>query len=352
MKYSVVIPAHNSRATLERCIRCILGSRFDEPYELIVVDDASRDDTPDIAGRLGAKVIRNQECRGPAFARNLGAKFAEGGILIFIDSDVLIFEDTLQKIDDFFRAEKDFSALSCNFDPACEMKDPVSRYKHFYTGYCFLNQPREVCWAFSATLAVRKDAFEKAGGFDEGARVLEDELFGRKLSRKGYRIAFGRRVWVRHVRYYSFFDFLREEVRRSRAFAGIKAADFLNGTKHKKDNVAASVKFSLILFPFLLAGVFYAPRNFLFGALMLAVFCAGNAGFFSACKKQFGAKFMFQAFFILLLDCLLCWIGIFGALWELLPGNAKGREARGLVCPEDGRSVNEKPDMALSEGPA
>jgi len=228
MKYSIIIPAHNSRSTIERCINSILESKFNERYELIVVDDASWDDTPTIAERLGAKVIRNKECRGPGFARNIGARFAEGSILVFVDSDILISDDTLQKIDNFFRDENGFAVISCNFNPRCEMNDSISRYKHLYMWYRFLNQPKEVFWTFSSTVAVKKDAFQRVRGFSEKILVLEDELFGREISKNGYRIAFGEQILVRHVHKYSFLDFIKEEIRRSRALIVIKYNDFFN----------------------------------------------------------------------------------------------------------------------------
>ena len=320
MKYSIIIPAHDSQATLERCLRSILGSRFSEPYELIVVDDASRDDTPGIAARLGAKVLRSPSCRGPGFARNLGAKAAEGGVLVFIDSDVLLSEDTLQKIDDFFRVEKDFSVLSCNFDPACEMTDPISRYKHLYVGQCYSDQPKEVYWVFASTVAVKKDVFQSAGGFGEKTWVLEDELFGRKLSKKGYRLAFGEQIRVNHVRQYSFFEFLRGEIRRSRVFTVIKFADFFNGIKHSKDTVAPNIRYSLGLFPFLIVSGFLVQRNFLFTAALIVMFYAGNYNFLMICKKQFGIKFMLQATFLIPLDCLFCWSGIVVGSFDFLGG--------------------------------
>lgn len=320
MKYSIIIPAHNSRSTLERCIKSIIESRFNEPIELMVVDDASSDDTPAIAKRLGAKVISNKECKGPGFARNLGAKFAEGSILLFIDSDILLCEDTLQKIDNFFREKNDFAAISCNFDPKCEMSDPISRYKHLYICYSFLNQSPEVLWTFTSCLAIQKDIFQRVGGFNEKILVLEDELLGREISKNGFRIYFAEKILVKHLRKYSIFDFFKEEIRRSRALILIRYFDFFKRIKHQQDNVAKNIQYSIFLFPFFVTSIFLVKVNPLLLILSVMIYYLINYNFLIYCKKQFGLKFMLQAALIIPGDCLLCWCGIIAGSFDLLGG--------------------------------
>src|SRR3989344_5737696 len=83
---SVIIPAFNSAATIKACIDALRSQDFPAGAEIIVADDGSADDTAAIAKKAGAKVV-SQGNAGPAKARNLGAKNANGEILLFTDAD-------------------------------------------------------------------------------------------------------------------------------------------------------------------------------------------------------------------------------------------------------------------------
>lgn len=87
---SVVLPTRNRPVWLERAARSVLDQRTVE-LELVIVDDASSDCTPEIAGRLAAdrrvRVLRNEEPLGPGGSRNRGMAAARGDLLGFCDDD-------------------------------------------------------------------------------------------------------------------------------------------------------------------------------------------------------------------------------------------------------------------------
>src|SRR5947199_847836 len=88
---SFIIPAHNEEFELSSTLAAIhaAASSAAQPYEIIVVDDASTDATSEIAARAGAKVIRINR-RQIAAARNAGARAAQGEYLFFVDADTRI----------------------------------------------------------------------------------------------------------------------------------------------------------------------------------------------------------------------------------------------------------------------
>jgi glycosyltransferase involved in cell wall biosynthesis len=88
---SFIVPAYNEEHELSCTLAAIhdAASGASGPYEIIVVDDASTDATPEIASRAGARVVRIDR-RQIAAARNAGGRAAQGEYLFFIDADTRI----------------------------------------------------------------------------------------------------------------------------------------------------------------------------------------------------------------------------------------------------------------------
>ncbi len=88
---SFIVPAHNEEFELSSTLAAIqaASSNAAQPYEIIVVDDASTDATPEIAAQVGAKVVPINR-RQIAAARNAGARAAQGEYLFFVDADTRI----------------------------------------------------------------------------------------------------------------------------------------------------------------------------------------------------------------------------------------------------------------------
>lgn len=96
---SVIIPAYNADRTIRRCIQSVLDQTYTE-WEMIIVDDGSKDDTLDICQSYDDSRIRvlHKENGGVSSARNHGLKFAQGDYIAFIDSDDFIEADYLEHL--------------------------------------------------------------------------------------------------------------------------------------------------------------------------------------------------------------------------------------------------------------
>src|SRR5579871_6631050 len=94
---SIIIPVYNGAPYLAMCLQGVRDLR-PAPLECIVVDDGSTDGSLQIAAAAGVTVISIPERRGPAYARNLGARRARGGILLFLDADVVPPRDALARV--------------------------------------------------------------------------------------------------------------------------------------------------------------------------------------------------------------------------------------------------------------
>jgi glycosyltransferase involved in cell wall biosynthesis len=180
---SFVIPAHNEEALIGATLHSITEAAAQtigttEPYEIVVVDDASTDRTAEIARTAGARVVA-ANVRQIAAARNTGARAARGDRLVFVDADTLLPAATLRAA---LRA-LDGGAVGggAGFEgdpgPLPLWGPPVLAIVAWIM--------RTARWAAGCFLFVRRDAFERAGGFDERYFASEEIHLSRALKRLG-----------------------------------------------------------------------------------------------------------------------------------------------------------------------
>lgn len=211
---SVIIPVHNGGAHLSRCLDALRSSDL-KSYEVIVVDDGSTDDSAEAARAHGFEVVRLDARRGPAAARNEGTRRARAEILLFLDADVVARTDTLARVEAFFRKHEETAALFGSYDDEPDAQGFVSQYKNL--AHHFIHQrsraDAETFWAGCG--AVRREAFDAAGGFDETKYTrpsIEDIELGRRLRRRGFRIALDRELQVKHLKRWTLASLLRADV--------------------------------------------------------------------------------------------------------------------------------------------
>ncbi len=129
LSVSIVVPSFNSQSTIEQCLTAIEQSSFHRKHpnklEVVVVDDGSQDGTWKLLEQMNlhmhVKRIRQTHC-GPSLARNTGIKYAEGEIIIFCDSDIIL---SFFCIEEMLKRHQVFpNILSMGFREDVEMTDP------------------------------------------------------------------------------------------------------------------------------------------------------------------------------------------------------------------------------------
>jgi len=104
-KFSIIVPVYNVEKYIKKCLDSIFNQSFKD-FEVIVVNDGTKDNSMDIVKKYDVKVI-NQENSGLSEARNTGVKSAKGEYIIFLDSDDFIEKDLLKEINDSLKNKPD-----------------------------------------------------------------------------------------------------------------------------------------------------------------------------------------------------------------------------------------------------
>ncbi|UCB53316.1 MAG: glycosyltransferase family 2 protein, partial [Candidatus Zixiibacteriota bacterium] len=121
MDISVIIPIRNGLDTLGQCLASLKRMNFPD-FEVIVVDDGSEKDCSEVVNSYGFKSIRLKKPSGVECARNKGAELATGEILVFIDCDMIVPPDALQRIHHRFSGNH-YAAIS----GICGFRSPTTR---------------------------------------------------------------------------------------------------------------------------------------------------------------------------------------------------------------------------------
>lgn len=232
--FSLIIPYHNSTDTIGRLLGSIQGSKKAPSYEVIVVDDGSNSNQefritnhgrgltsfipdsrfliPDSSKRkqqrpsvrigFPLRTVRLGKNLGPAVARNRGVAVARGKFVVFLDSDVELFADTLHNLAKIYTNDPDVVAVTGVWVKEQRSKDFFPNYKALRDWSYWINERDKsgYYFLFSTRIAsIKKTVFTRLGGFDETypAPLVEDIELTYRIARR-YAIIFAPNVRVRH----------------------------------------------------------------------------------------------------------------------------------------------------------
>ena len=176
---SIIIPALNEEKYLLLLLQSIKKQNLFSDYELIVADAGSKDRTIEIAKLFGCRIVKGGL---PAFGRNAGAKAARGDLFLFLDADIVLSESFLENSLSEFKKRKLGIASYCLIPQTSNLLLKIA-FDVFYNKSIVAVQ-RFLAYGAMGIL-VKKEIFEKVGGFDESIKLAEDHYFVRKASKFG-----------------------------------------------------------------------------------------------------------------------------------------------------------------------
>ncbi len=213
-RLSIIVPVVRADDAFRTCLASL--KRLDPPCgDLVVVVDGADPAAAALAAQAGARVVTLADRRGPAVARNAGARLAKGDLLLFVDADVALPGDAVGRVVATLDEGPDYQAVIGSYDDAPGAPNFLSQDKNL--AHHFVHQTsREDAWTFwGACGAIRREAFLRAGGFDEryARPSIEDIELGSRLVAGGCRIRLDKSLQVTHLKRWTVLGLLQSEVR-------------------------------------------------------------------------------------------------------------------------------------------
>jgi len=334
-----VVSVHNGGDALRACLASLAAHKH-EILEFIVADDGSTDGAVKYAEEFGARIIRVGSRRGPANGRNLGALAAQGDIILFLDADVCVHEDTISRIRQRFEAEPELGALFGAYDTQPEATGLVSQFRNLLRCFVHRTGSQNASTFWTGCGAIRREIFLESQGFDLSYSVpcIEDIELGMRLVKKNIRIALDPAIQVKHLKNLTMTAMVKTDIQQR----GIpwtllilesgKLPNDLNVSWANRLSVATTFMMVLLVFAALLgsllgmtpdlpvapwAGLILAP------ALLLGAVVALNGRFYRFLAEHRGLGFASASVPLHLIYFLCCGLALiagvaihFGSRWS------------------------------------
>ncbi len=192
MKLSIVIPAYNAASTIAIQLEALAIQQWEEPWEVIVSDNGSTDNTLEIVNRFKdklpqLKIVDSSERRGPAHARNKGVAAASGEAILFCDADdevapgwIAAMREAL-KVKDFVAGRLEYEKLNEHWTLGQQSMQTSGLQVHY---------PPFFPQAATSNLGIKRSLHEAVNGFDESLMRLQDAEYCWRVQLKGTKLHF------------------------------------------------------------------------------------------------------------------------------------------------------------------
>ncbi len=212
---SFIIPVANSEGTLKQCLNAISLDAKNYKYEIIVVIDGEQHDSSVyIAKQFATKVIELSLQRGHGGARNEGAYSANGDILFFIDSDVILEPGSTQASIKCLN-DNNYEVVVGAYTLDTKFPNRVSLLRNLWQNFLYYKNQGNIKTFWSGCAAIKKNIFIQSGGFDERKEIMGtvDIEFGNSLNKINAKIILDVGVAGKHLKQWTFKKWLISDLR-------------------------------------------------------------------------------------------------------------------------------------------
>lgn len=213
---SVIVPTHGLHDDLRQSLSAVRAAAA-PGTEIIVVDDGSPTPLAGAAEFEGITLVRRDTSGGPGAARNLGAETARGELLFFVDADVVIPPDAIERVRRDLGERREYCAVFGSYDDTPARPEFLSQYKNLFHHYIHQIAAEEAGTFWAGCGAIRRDVFLQVGGFDAERYPLpsiEDIELGVRLRRAGHRILLDKKLQAKHLKLWDLRTLLTADVVR------------------------------------------------------------------------------------------------------------------------------------------
>lgn len=225
-KLSIIIVSYNTKNITQNCLESIEKAQWRDNYEIIVIDNNSKDGSVEMIHNRFPKVklIENKENKLFAIANNQGARVAKGKYLLLLNSDTLIYEDNIQRMIEFFEHQKeevicvgpkilnrDKSLQSCGapkYGLIEHFLQLMAVHKYFpLIGKIWKTLPyssnvtHQVGWVSGCCMMIPRNLYLKVGGLNENLIFYgEEPEFGYRSQKLGYKTIYFHEAEIIHLK--------------------------------------------------------------------------------------------------------------------------------------------------------
>ena len=200
MRFSVIIPLYNKALYVAKAVDSVLSQTFGD-YELVIVDDGSKDSSVDVAtklieGHLNCRLIRQENC-GVSMARNNGVAVSQGEYLCFLDADDWWELTFLEEMDKLVSEFPEAGIFGTNYTIVNEKRHKTRvasvgvspDFEKGFINYCQVYAKSMYMPLWTGAVCVPRKVFDEVHGFPQGITLGEDFLLWIRIALK-HKVAF------------------------------------------------------------------------------------------------------------------------------------------------------------------
>jgi len=200
---SFVVPVYNDPEGLRDTLESLVSQNTDIDYEILPVDNNSTDCTGEVIKEFEEsypeliRAFEEKKVQSSYAARNKGVENAKGDIICFLDADMWVKTDYLNKISSYFKENSEVDYIGCEVKIVNKSDSLIGRFDEL-NGFPVKNYLEEENFAPTCCLTVRKNVFDEIGLFDNRLISGGDKEFGSRVANSNHQMAYSDNIRVFH----------------------------------------------------------------------------------------------------------------------------------------------------------